>query len=822
MLKSYLRIARRILARNKLYTLINVLGLAIGVCICIVIWLVDSAELNIDRFHPDADRIYRVDAGSKDGEIKLAIILPWMPEAMRAAIPALESMTAYTPFNISQKVEVPIDGHSTREFQSTLEGESKESGIIIADSGWFHIFPYRWIAGNPATALAGANQVVLTESAATRYFGSPSQAMGRELIYADSLHVHVTGVVKDWTQHSDLAYTDIISLPTIDVSFLKDTWHLHSYEARMGPDYQWFNGYVKLVKGASIARVEQQMDALADQHQTITPAGPYVQTLQPLSDVHFNADYQNGRHTAHRPTLYALAGVALFILILAAVNYINLATAQSLQRAKEIGVRKVLGSGKRKLMGQFLVETGVLTLLALLIAVGLVWPAMRVFSDYMPPRIHFNPLTLPNLLFLGGVLVVVTLGAGFYPARVLAGYQPVQSLKGSGSVKGGERWWLRRSLVVFQFAISLVFIIVTLVIGNQIRFMLNTDYGFKADAIVTVRGQGGPGSQGAHGGNLDVLRQRYSALPGIAEVIQENNPPLGWGAMGTMLTYKGKNLVQFMVTVQVADEKFIPFYNMRLAAGRNLRHSDTLAEYVINETTARRMGFMDPSKAVGQFLYSGDQAIPIVGVVADYHQGGLQREIVPVVLGEDRPRGFHSLGIRLASTGQSVDNVKATLGSMEKIYKEIYPGANFEYKFMDESIRKMYESEQKTAALVRFVMGLAIFISCMGLFGLSLFTTERRAGEIGVRKVFGASAMDIAILLNRQYVKLVLISLVIACPFAWLLARQWLRNFAYRVPMDAWVFVIAGLSAIALALLTVSYQSIRAALANPIKSLRAE
>jgi len=812
MLKTYLRIATRILTRNKFYTLINVLGLALGVCVCIIIWLVDSAELNFDRFHPDGDRIYRVVLASMPA-MNPPVVVPAMPAAMRAAVSGLESMTAYFPLDESRTVLVPVQGKAALSFEPKLPGEDKALPIIIADTGWFHVFSYRWLAGDPATALTLPFTVVLTENAVKRYFGDipPIAAMGRELIYADSLHVHVSGVVRDWSSPSELAFTDIISFSTIDASFLKETRQVHDFTPRYGPDHPWAYTYVKLVRGVDTGRVVAQMNRIAAQRQLMTPGGPYKQTLQPLRDIHYNANYMEDRHRAHLPTLYALAGIALFILILAAVNYINLATAQSLQRAKEIGVRKVLGSGKNGLVRQFLVETGVLTTLALLIAVLMVWPVMGAFRAYIPLGIHFNPLSPANILFLVGVLVVVTLAAGFYPARVLAGYQPVQSLKGSGSIKGGERWWLRRSLVVFQFAISLVFIIVTLVVGRQIRYMLNTDYGFRSDAIVSVAAPGKP---------IEVLQQRFAGLPGIAAVIRESNPPIGMGGIGGMVTYKGKQLVQLLSNAEFADDQFIPFYGMRMVAGRNIRPSDSLVEYVINETAARRLGFAAPVAAVGQML-GDDHPVPIVGVVADYHMGSFLRPIQPLVIGH-QPEIEHVLSIRLASAGKGVDNVKSTLDAMEKIYKTLYPERPFAYKFMDESIRHLYETEQKTATLVRLSMSLAIFISCMGLFGLSLFTAERRAGEIGVRKVFGATAMDIAVLLNRQYIGLVLVALVIACPVAWILADQWLRNFAYRVTIDGWVIVTAGLSAIALALATVSYQSIRAALANPIRSLRSE
>jgi len=823
MLRNYLRIATRILARNKLYTAINVLGLALGVCGCIIIWLVGSYELSFDKFHPDGERIYRVVAGGKPGGWKDAAVIPPMPAAIQTSIPGIEHITAYFPYNQSPDVKVPSPGKTVKSFQPRLPGSSWQTGFIIADQSWFDLLSYRWLAGNPKTALNTPFQVVLTENAAKLYFGNipPAAVIGKELIYQDSLHVHVSGIIEDWTQHSDLAYTDIISFPTIDVSFLKESRHMDDWIPHQGMGrWDWPFAYVKLRKGAKTATIEAQMNRIAaDHHLSDNPNDPWLQALQPISDLHFNSDYNDNRRKANMPILYGLAGIALFILILAAVNFINLATAQSLQRAKEIGVRKVLGSGRKKLMLQFLIETGVLTTLAVVLAAIFVTPVLHYFSNYVPVGVKFHPFTPINLLFLIGTMIVVTVLAGFYPARVLAGYQPVQTLKGSGSIKGGEKWWLRKSLIVFQFTISLVFIIVTLVIGNQIRYMLNTDYGFRTDAIITVQGQGTFLDTGLS--RIQQLTQRYRQLPGIAEVITESTPPAGWGAMNFGMQYRGKKIMDIVPGAKFGDERYIPFYGMKLVAGRNIRHSDSLEEWVINETMAKQLGLEEPAAAIGQMLNWEDKTRPIVGVVADFHQGSFAETIGPVAIGH-HPGIERDLAVKLASTGKSVQNVKTTLDAMEKIYKEIYPNTSFPYAFMDDSIRQMYEDEQKTASLVRIAMGLAIFISCMGLFGLSLFTAERRAGEIGIRKVLGATTRDIALMLNRDFIRLVLIALVIASPVAWLFAHRWLQNFAYRVSIDVWVFLLAGLGAITLAILTVSYQSIRAALTSPVKSLKTE
>jgi ABC-type antimicrobial peptide transport system permease subunit len=820
MLKNYFRIATRILARNRLYTTINILGLALGICGCMIIWLVGSYEMSFDRFHPDGDRIYRVGGGGKPGEQKMAEVLPPMPDAIRKMIPGMESVTAFFPLYNGQEVLIPAGDKPAGSYDEAAEGQDGMPGVIIADADYFSIFRYQWLAGNPAVALQQPFTVVLTESRARLYFGSlpPESVIGKEVIYQDSLRVHVSGVVRDWAEHTDLPYTDFISFPTIAGSFLKkvrhiDDWVLH----RGGGMFYWPTCFVKLAKGVSAVQVDAQLSVLAAQHVAGSNLkDPPLLHLQPLADIHFNTDYNDNLRKAHLPTLYALTGIALFILLLAAVNFINLSTAQSLQRAKEIGVRKVLGSGKRSLVMQFLTEAGLLTATAVIIAALLTKPAMALFRDYIPPGVRFIPLAPGNLLFLVGITAGVTLLAGFYPARVLSGYQPVQTLKGSGSVKGGEKWWLRRGLIVFQFTISLVFIIVTLVIGNQIRFMLNTDYGFKTDAIVSVGGEWNDTT-----GKIKVLEQRFSQIPGIAQMVREEDPPAGWGRTTMGVTYKGKTIVNMGSTVEWADEGYIPFYGMRMLAGRNIRHTDSLAEFVINETAAKQLGFAQPAAAIGQFLYVQNKPYPIVGVVDDFHEGSFREAIQSAVIG-NMPREENMLGVRLASAGKGADNMKATLDAMKKAYKEVFPTESFNPWFMDELIREMYEEEQKTASLVRVAMGLAIFISCMGLFGLSLFTAERCAGEIGIRKVLGATTGDIALMLNRQFIRLVLLAMVIASPIAWILAHRWLQDFAYRVTVNGWVFILAGLGAVGIALVTVSYQSIRAAAANPVKSLKAE
>jgi putative ABC transport system permease protein len=820
MLSNYFRIAWRIIGRNRLYTLISVASLALGICGCIVIWLVAHYELSFDQFHPGGDRIYRL--GNASHGMKSSFIIPPMPDAIRRTVPGVEAVTTFFPFRGSPPVTVPAVGKKPAiQFSTRVEDQDPLGDYIIADEGWFSIFNYQWLVGEPA-AMRLPFTVVLTESKARQYFGAlpAGSYVGRELIFEDSLRVRVAGIVKDWTANTDLPATEFISFATIDASFLKDKRHMGDWGSHGGgPSWIWPQCFIRLAKGTDTGGVSARLQAIGRQVVGSTAKHPFQVLLQPLADIHFNSDYfDDSTRKAHLPTLYMLMGIAVFILILGAVNFVNLSTAQSIQRAKEIGVRKVLGSGRSSIMGQFLTETAVITMLAVVVAVLLVRPVMAYFREYIPAGVHFRLLEPSTLLFLLAITAITTLLAGFYPAKVLAGYLPVLSLKGGGAQGGKEKWLLRKSLTVFQFTISLIFIIVSLLMGNQIRYMLETDYGFKSDAIVTVQLSYGRYDTTT---TIKVLEQEFRRLPGIAEVTREAKAPIDLGMSVTSVERKGKKDITTGVSLYYGNEEYIPFYGMRIVAGRNITRSDTLTEWVINETAARALGFSRPADAVGQLLYNDDKAIPIVGVVADFNMESLKYPIYPIVIGHV-PGFEHSLGVKLASAGKSPEDVKKTLAAMEKVYKDVYPHWPFRYAFLDETIANLYETEQKTAALVRAVMILAIFISCMGLFGLALFTARRKAAEISIRKVLGATTADIATLLNKGFVGLVLLSLLIASPVAWWLTHRWLQDFAYRTPIAWWVFPLAGAGAILIALVTVSFQSIRAAMANPIKNLRTE
>jgi len=811
MFKNYFKIGWRNIVRNKVYSFINVLGLALGICGCIVIYLITNYDFSFDRFHPQGNRIYRITgefqgaAGNKD-----FLNSPYSDLAgLQYAIPGFEAKAGVHFYGA--KVSVKNTSGQIKNFEQV-------DGMVLTEPQYFDIFSYTWLAGSKASALSQPYKVVLTEKKARKYFGDiPAEKMiGKTVTYDDSLQVSVSGIIRDWKQNTDFGYTDFISIKTAPNSFLKnqipkDDWSSLSPHQSMA--------FVKLGNGVTAAEINTRFAAFVKQHVKLPPGGKLTVQLQPLTDIHFTNDFHRGDdgddfRKAYLPELYILMGVAVFILVLAAVNFVNLSTAQSIKRAKEIGIRKVLGSNRIALIVQFLTETFLLTVIAAVIAVFFVKPVLSLFAAYIPEGVKFEPFSPSTFLFLLAVTVITSLFAGMYPAKVLSSYLPVLSLKGAAVQNGTGHWSLRKVLIVCQFTISLVFIIAALIISSQIRYMDKADKGFKTDAIITLNNWGAPADK------LKVLAQNIRQLPGVSNVILQGNAPMGFAHSSDNYVYKGKNEINLRVSSEAGDEHFIPFYQMRLVAGRNIQHSDSLKELVVNETLTKALGFKNPQDAVGKFMYGG-KPYPIVGVVADFHEGSFHEAIQPVAI-ENVPVMMHSLGIKLAVKNKEAGDMKQTISQIESQWKKVFPETPFNYSFLNESIKWLYAQEKDTETLVNAAMIITIFISCMGLFGLGMFTAQLKTKEIGIRKVLGASAAKIAIMLSKDFIRLVVISALIASPIALYFMHNWLQDFAYRTAISPWIFIIAGLSAIAIALLTVSFQAVKAAIANPVKSLRTE
>jgi putative ABC transport system permease protein len=808
-----------------LTTTINVLGLTFGILSCVVIYLYVTFEFSYDKFHADTARIYRLVVSTSRGNDV------WMAEPVGAALrretTGFSAVT--TLFTDDSKVLIPVAGQPPRIIPA-ISGDQTYH-ITFADTDYLKIFHYQWLAGNPLTALQKPFSVVLTESEAKRYFGrgTPQDWMGRSVVYEDSLMVSVTGIVKDWNQHTDFGFKDLISYNTLESSFLKSytggQWNMSGSNV---------NVYVKLAPGITAAQAEQQSSVFYRRHTKPNPGVKSGMALQPLSDVHFNAAYSDtySRH-AHKPTLLALAGIALFILIIAAINFINLSTAQSILRAKEVGIRKVMGSSVGGIVRQFLIETSIIVVVAMALALLLADPVIAVLHGFIPEGVRLHMTDPGTWLFIGTTILVTCLIAGWYPGRVLSSFLPVLSLKGQGVQQLNSKSWLRKGLIVFQFTVSLLFITGTMMVGRQIGYMLNTDLGFNKDAIVSIdlpRDQ--PNNQ------KDMLATEIRKLAGVQQVSLNTADPqsLHHEFLGMRLEYKGAGAT-IIPGADHIDTGYLSLYGLTLVAGRNFYLSDTARReipasgstsaqpgyqaIILNETAARALGFNRPADAIGKQMINGPISGPVVGVVKDFHSDDMHQKIRPFVF-STQAGAASQLSIKLSSAGLSAAGVKKLMTNMESVFKKIYPGTAFQSRFFDESLEQLYTQERQTSQVLNLAMGMAIFISCMGLFGLATFTANQRTREIGIRKVLGAGVPQLVSMLSMEFILLVGLSTVIAAPLAAWGVHQWLQDFAYHTSMPWWIFVLAGVAAIVVALLTVSLQTIRAAMANPVKNLRVE
>ena len=823
MIKNYFKIAWRNITRHKIYTVINIFGLALGICACITIYLITKFDLSFDKFHPDGNRVYRIvgELQNDKGDKKFLNSVFNDVAAFQSQIPGFEAKAGLIDFG--EDVTIPDGNNPPKKFDNRIVG-SYNTSTIITWPEYFDIFKYKWLAGNPQT-LSEPFKVVLTENRGKKYFGNIplSEMIGKTVIYQDSLRVIVSGIIKDWTENTDFGYTDFISISTATHSFLKQRFKTEDWSS-----LQPHNSLVmvKLNNGVTADEINQRFAAFIKDHVKFQqPGTKLTMYLQPLSDIHFTKEFRRGDdgddfRKAYMPTLYSLIGVAVFILLIAAVNFINLSTAQSIQRAKEIGVRKVLGSSRRNITFQFLAETFVLTVLATVISVMLVSPILALFKDYIPEGIEFQIFNPSTLIFLFSVIIITTVLAGFYPARVLASYLPILSLKGVSFQKGSEKINLRKALIVFQFTISMLFIIAAIIMGKQMNFMKNADKGFNSDAIITVD------KWRDRDNKLKILAENVRHIPGVDKVLWQGNNPMGFAKTSNTFKFKGKKEITINPVIEEGDDQYLSFYQMKLVAGRNIMHSDSVSELIVNETLAKAIGFNNPADAVGKQLFNffnttKNNGCPIVGVVADFHQGSLHDAIEPAII-TNMSFFRHSIAIKLAGQEKNTKDVKTILAAIGSEWKKIFPDDTFNYHFMNESIGFLYGQEDKTAWLVNVAMGLTIFISSIGLFGLGMFTAERRTKEIGIRKVLGASVTNIVAMLSWDFISLIILSIAIASPFAWYFMNRWLEDYAYRTNISWQVFLLAGLSTIFMGLITVSIHAIKTARANPVKSLRTE
>jgi putative ABC transport system permease protein len=812
MIKNYLLTALRNLWRTRSFSFINILGLAIGISAAMVIYLIVHFDLSFDDFQPNRDRIYRVVTDENFSGVPYHIAgVPYpLPAAARKELVGLKEVVPL--WTISPRVTIPGQPQPT-----TIK---EQQYVTYTDAHYFQLFRfYTWLAGS-AAGLDAPNHTVLTATRAATYFPGlrPEQVLGKTIVYGDSTNATVTGVVSDPPPNTDISFLEFVSIAMVHQTKLREYANAEDWNGILGTCQL----LIELAPGIHPEAISRQLVQLQKKYNP-EAADRAVYILQPLTDIHFNAVYDNFKQrVAHKPTLYGLMLVAAFLLTLACINFINLSTANASRRAKEIGIRKTFGGARHQLLFQFLGETFLLTLLSFGLSFVLTPWLLHVFADFIPPGLDTNLLHQPSFgPFLLGLLLGVTILAGFYPSWILSRFLPVEVLRNQvfSSSATTRSSMIRKTLTGFQFAIAQAFIIATLIVGRQLHYSLTADLGFKKDAIINFTV---PYTWNSPDNKRFQLLDRIKTIPGVERAASGRTSPSTNEEEGGTLRYAdGKKTIETNVELRDGDPDYRRIYHLPLLAGRDLRLSDTTAEFLINQTYCRLLGFKTPEEAIGKTLKDGDTPIPIAGVIADFHQTSLHAPIRPLALTCSRGKQF-DLHIALQPQPPGTNAWHTTIGQIEKAFKSTYPAEDFTFQFYDETIAKYYTTEQQLSRLLQWATGLTILISCLGLAGLVVFTTNTRTKEIGIRKVLGAPVAAIITLLSKEFVNLLLIAFGIAAPAAWWAAHRWLETFAYRAPVSWWIFPLAGCAMLGIALLTMSIRTIRAATANPVDALRSE
>lgn len=793
MIKNYFKIALRNLWRHRGFSFINVAGLSIGITAGFFIFMYVAFELSYDKFHSKADRIYRLVTDIKTpSETINAGITSWaFAPNIKADLPEVESF-------------VRTSGGSFLVRRGNIKFQEERS--MFADSAFFKVFDFKLLQGDPKTALKIPASIVFTESTAKKYFGNANPMGQTVLVTGDAVPAIVTGVMKDFPENSQIKADMVISMTSLTQKFNK------------GIDDQWGNfgatTYLLLKPGTTQKALEAKLPAFLqnrDGEGMKKSQMFYTLFLEPLKTVYLYSK-RGGQETGSISNVYIFGIVAIFILLIACINFINLTTARSVERAKEVGIRKVVGAERGQLASQFIGESVVLCLIAFILTL--------IFSALLLPM--FNQLAgktisagvFSNWYYLT-ILFVTSVGigllAGIYPALVLSSFKPVMVLKGrfSGSNKGNV---LRKTLVVAQFSISIALIIGTIVVYTQMDFMRNRDLGFSKDQMLVLNTNDDPAK--------DALKQAISLLPGVKSTASASSIPGGGnsGAYSEIENKKG-DLQIANLDLYFVDYDYVNQFKIKMVAGRSFSRdfgTDTAQAMLINEAAVKLFGYSSPQQAIGRRFKQWGREGKIVGVMKDFHFRSLQEVIKPLTM------RIELRNLDLITVKVSPKNLSATLAQIENKWKVLIPNRPYNYYFLDEFFDRQYRSEQRFGKLFFNFAVLAIFISCLGLLGLASYSTLQRTREIGIRKVLGASVSGIVNLLSVDFLKLVIASFFIAMPLAWYFMHKWLQDFAYRIDISWWVFVLAGILAIMVAIATISFQAIKAAMSNPVKSLRSE
>jgi len=811
MIRNYFRIAWRNIRRHKAYAAINIGGLAIGIAASLILFAVIRYELSYDRFQPNFKRLYHVASERRNSEgISYGEGVPFPAyDALRLEFPQATIGAMF--YNDHGQVTVlnPDDPNapSNKKF---LE----ESGIFFSDPQFFSVFSYKWLYGS-ADVLKNPDVGVLTKKMAEKYFGKWQDAVDNLIKLDNTAPIKIAGILDDIPLNTDFPLGVIASYESLKAH--PDTY---GYTTSWGNTTSSFQAFMLLPPNVTVESANKQLIAFSNDHynKNRKDNDKNYNFLQPLSDVHFNKKIGNfGDHITSKTTLWTLGLIGLFIIVMACINFINLSTAQAVSRSKEVGIKKVLGSNKKQLFWQMMGETLIIVLASIAIAICLAVACLPFIKHVASIRENLGLLNLPTILFIACICVIVTLFAGTYPALILSGFKPILALKNkiTSATVGGIS--LRRGLVVTQFAISQILIVGTIVAVSQMNYIQTADLGFNKDALLVLN------SNVDSSVNLrqPAFKQELLAINGIQAVSFSSDVPSSESNNSGNFSFDHGPDQKFDVFRKFGDEDYFKTYGLEIIAGRSYDKSDTAKEVVVNETLVKKLGIDNPKEILGREIQIGKIGnrkvwCSIVGVVKDFKTNSLREAVKPTVLFERNKRYYYT-GIKL-----NTSNLPLTLAMIEKKWNQFFPEYVYTPEFMDQKISDFYKEENQLSLLYKIFAGIAIFISCLGLYGLISFMVAQKTREVGIRKVLGASVGNIVYLFSREFTVLILIAFAVAIPMAWYMMNNWLNNFAFRIHIGVAVFALAILSSIIIAWITVGYKSVKAAVANPVKSLRTE
>ena len=815
MLKNYFKIAGRNLLRNKGYAAINIIGLSVGICVCLVIFIIIQFQTSFDDFHTKKDHIYRVLTeryNAKSAEITNDKDVPLpLPKALQTSFPQIEQVA---PFFASHDDALLIeDNHGNTE-----NVFKEQKGVFFTTVSFFKIFDFPLLAGSYAS-LNDPNNVFLTKETAEKYFGNWQNAIGKAIkiqvggyIFEHGTEVlKVSGILATIPANTDFQLKVVVSYGTgFTGSILARSTNWEDRTA------SGLGCYILLPANTSVDDLNKQLRAFSHRVQAADNKDEHV--VQALNAIHYDTQSGNyGNNAVNRQLLNVLWLIAGFILLIACVNFINLSTAQAVNRAKEVGVRKVLGSSRSQLRAQFIVETFLIVLSSVILAVGITFFVLPTVGHLLDISLSLNIISDPFvILFLFATIVFVTAAAGFYPAILLSGFNPVNALKSKFSVNNANGLSLRRGLVIFQFVIAQALIIGTLIIARQMNYFMNQPLGFDKDAVINVPFR----VDSLRLSRLEYLKKQLMLINGVQRVSLSSNTPVenGNDLWSTIKYNNASGESDFKAITKFADNDYVSTYKLQLIAGRDIQPSNMTREFLVNESLLRSLGIRNPNEILNKqiSIWNGQIKCPVVGVLKDFNDRSFRDGLAPLIITTDNAM-YSQVGIKMATS-----NIASTMQSFKKIFEQTFPDFVYEYQFLDEKIGNFCKQENQLAILYKIFAAIAIFLSCLGLYGLASFMAVQRIKEVGIRKILGASAGNIVYLFSREFVVLITIAFAIAAPIAWYYMNQWLQGYVYRINISWWLIAVGGVAAIIIALATISFQAIKAAIANPVKNLRSE